>query len=470
MTAPSNGRGPGATIPPEPTGLILPSSPATASATSGRGASVSVPSGLLAPQIGAPGIEGLAAHRPTLAELVETSGLRRVHMLAWRDLDDPESGGSELHADKVAERWANAGVEVSLRTAMAPGHPATVDRNGYSVVRKAGRYSVFPRTAMSGALGRGGPWDGVVEIWNGMPFFSPVWARCPRVVFLHHVHAEMWRMVLSPKLARVGETMEFRVAPPMYRRTRILTLSQSSRHEIIELLGLPPRNITVVPPGIDPAYIPGGERSPHPLVLSVGRLVPVKRFDLLIDGLLRARAEHPTMEAVIVGEGYERAELEKKIRAAGAESWLRLVGRVSDDELRALYQRAWVLTSASAREGWGMTITEAAACGVPSVATRIAGHTDAVIDGETGLLVTDPADLGRTLAGVLTDRELHARLAAGALAHAATFTWEETARSTFAALVREAARRRGPGSAAARAAAAAGSLTAASRTVSGRRR
>ncbi|WP_462202919.1 glycosyltransferase family 4 protein [Frankia sp. CcWB3] len=438
MSAASNRRGPGATIPPTPDGLVVP--PA-----------VPVPPGLLAAQVGAPGIEA-APRRLSLAELVETSGLRRVHMLAWRDLDDPESGGSELHADKVAELWAQAGIDVSLRTAVASGHPESVHRNGYTVVRKAGRYSVFPRTAVSGALGRGGPWDGLVEIWNGMPFFSPVWARCPRVVFLHHVHAEMWRMVLSPKLARIGETVEFKIAPLLYQRTRILTLSPSSRHEIIELLGLPPRNISVVPPGIDPSFSPAGERSPHPLVLAVGRLVPVKRFDVLIDGLVRAHDEHPAMEAVIVGEGYERVELEKRISAAGAGGWLHLVGRVDDDALLALYRRAWVLTSASAREGWGMTITEAAACGTPSVATKIAGHTDAVVNGETGVLVEDPADLGKTLAGVLTDHDLRTRLSAGALAHAATFTWAQTARSTFAALAREAARHQGRRSTAARAA------------------
>jgi glycosyltransferase involved in cell wall biosynthesis len=390
----------------------------------------------------APWIE---AREPTLAELVERSGLRRVHMLAWRDLDDPEAGGSELHADKVAAAWAAAGVDVSMRTAHAPGHLETATRNGYSVVRKAGRYMVFPRSAISGALGHGGPWDGLVEIWNGMPFFSPVWAPCPRVVFLHHVHGEMWRMVLKPPLAKIGETLESTIAPPLYRRTRMLTLSESSRREIVEMLGLPPANVSVIPPGIDEGYRPLGERSPHPLVLAVGRLVPVKRFDLLIDALVRLRQEQPTLEAVIVGEGYERPALEAQIRAARADDWLKLPGRVDDDGLLALYRRAWVLTSASAREGWGMTITEAAACGTPSVATNIAGHTDSVADGLSGLLV-EPRDLAGALGRVLGDRELYDRLVAGALAHAATFTWANTARQTYAALVQEAGKhqRRAP--------------------------
>ncbi|HMA46945.1 MAG TPA: glycosyltransferase family 4 protein, partial [Frankiaceae bacterium] len=384
-----------------------------------------------------------AAPAPSLADLVAASGLQRVHMLAWRDLDDPEAGGSELHADKVAGAWAAAGLEVSLRTAVAPGHPERTSRNGYHVIRKAGRYAVFPRTAVSGALGRGGPWDGLVEIWNGMPFFSPLWARCPRIVFLHHVHAEMWRMVLPPRLARLGERIEFRLAPPVYRRSRVVTLSESSKREIVELLGLPERTITVSPPGVDPSFSPGGARSPHPLVVAVGRLVPVKRFHLLVDALVRLKAEHPTLEAVVVGEGYERQALEARLRAGGATGWLHLPGRVGDAELLDLYRRAWVLASSSAREGWGMTITEAAACGTPAVATRIAGHSDAVVPGRTGLLVDDPADLTRALSAVLTDPALRHRLTQGALAHAAAFTWERTARVTFQALA-EAARRRRP--------------------------
>lgn len=423
----------------EPVTAVSPSVLQQHLATAGSAAGLSV-SGTSDPTLGVPAAD------PVLEELVERSGLTRVHFLAWRDLADPEAGGSEVHADKVATAWAAAGLDVTMRTAAAAGQRTYGKRNGYSVVRKAGRYSVFPRTAISGALGRTGPRDGLVEIWNGMPFLSPLWAHCPRIVFLHHVHAEMWRMVLPPHLARVGETIEFRLAPPLYRRTKIVTLSESSREEIHELLGLPLENVTVIPPGIDPMYQPGegpaAGKSERPLVVAVGRLVPVKRVDRLVDALLKVKQQVPDLEATIVGEGYERDALETQIAAAGAADWLTLPGRVSDAELVALYQQAWVVTSASAREGWGMTLTEAAACGTPSVVTDIAGHRDAVARDSSGLLVPEPEDLAPALTTVLLDANRRAELTAGALRQAERFTWAATARGTLTVLADEAERRR----------------------------
>ena len=125
-----------------------------------------------------------------------------------------------------------------MRTSYAPGHPQVTWRDGYRVIRKAGRYMVFPRAAFSEMMGWHGASDGLVEIWNGMPFFSPVWARRPTVAWLHHVHDTMWEMTLPPRLARVGRTIEFRVAPPLYRRTPIVTLSESSKQELVDRLAL----------------------------------------------------------------------------------------------------------------------------------------------------------------------------------------------------------------------------------------
>jgi glycosyltransferase involved in cell wall biosynthesis len=374
----------------------------------------------------------------SLAEVAEGAGLRRVEMLAWRDLDDLEAGGSELHAAEIASRWAEAGIEVTMRTSAVDGGAAHIERDGYRVVRRGGRHLVFPRVATRGVVGAIGRADGLVEIWNGMPFFSPSWARCPHIVFLHHVHAEMWRMTLRPTvLARIGETIEARVAPPLYRRTPIVTLSSSSRDEIVEQLGLPADRVHVVPPGVEQRFRPGNSRATFPLVVAVGRLVPVKRFDLLIDALAEVHAEHPHLRAVIAGEGNERPLLEARIDHHGAGDWIELPGRVSDAELLSLYQQAWVVASASQREGWGMTLTEAGACGTPAVASRIAGHSDAVADGHSGLLFDDRAGLVDQLRRIVADGSLRARLGRGAQVLASHRSWDGAALATLQVLADE---------------------------------
>jgi glycosyltransferase involved in cell wall biosynthesis len=379
--------------------------------------------------------------RAALAEMAEGAGLRRIHMLAWRDLYDPEAGGSEVHASTVAKHWADAGIEVTMRSSYAQGHPPVGKRDGYQVIRKAGRYMVFPRAALSELRNKYGPRDGLVEIWNGMPFLSPLWAIGPRIVFLHHLHGEMWKMTLPPNLARMGEVLEYRVAPPLYRRTRIVTLSHSSREELVQE-GFRPDMVSVVPPGIDPRFSPGGERAATPLVVAVGRLVPVKRYDLLIRTVEEVRRRHPTLELVIVGEGYEKPALDELVESMGAASWVRFAGHVGEEALIDLYRRAWVLVSASAREGWGMTITEAAACGTPAVVTRIAGHLDAVDDEHSGLLADHPRQLIEHIDALIGDDVFRQRLSTGAVAHAARFTWAATARGTLEVLAADALRRR----------------------------
>ncbi|HUP84192.1 MAG TPA: glycosyltransferase family 4 protein [Acidimicrobiales bacterium] len=383
---------------------------------------------------------------PGLAPLVAASGLRRVHLLAWRDLEDVEAGGSEVHAHEIAKRWAGAGLDVTLRTSYAQGRATRVERDGYRVVRKAGRYLVFPRSVLSELAGRLGPWDAVVEIWNGVPFFSPLWTgRKPSIVFLHHVHAEMWRMVMpeNERLARAGELLESRLAPPIYRRTPIVTLSESSKRELVRDLGFADEKVTVVRPGIDARFTPGGRRAEQPLVCAVGRLVPVKRYDMLIEAMARVHAHHPGVELVIAGEGYERQALEELVKRLGATAWVSMPGRLDDEEVIDLYRRSWLVASSSLREGWGMTVTEAAACGTPAVATRIAGHEDALVDGETGLLADagDVVDLAGKIDLVLGDEVLRKSLAEAAFERSKALTWDATARRAFEVLAAEADRR-----------------------------
>jgi glycosyltransferase involved in cell wall biosynthesis len=352
-------------------------------------------------------------------------GVRRVHTLAWRDLDDPDAGGSEVHADEFMRRWAAAGLEVLHRTSSARGLPATARRNGYAVVRRGSRYSVFPRTVAAELTSRMGPYDALVEIWNGVPWFSPVWCRRPHITFLHHVHGPMWDQILPAPLAAFGRALESRVAPPFYRRTPTVTPSDATREELIEL-GFRPDSVIAVPNGTDPRFHPGGLRTAQPSIVAVARLAPVKRLSLLIESAAAARRDVPGLTLTIVGTGPERDQLIRQAADVGASSWITFAGHVAPDDLVALYQQAWIVASASLAEGWGLSLTEAAGCATPAVATDIRGHRSSVVDGITGILAP-PSDLGSAIVRVLTDHELRDRLGRAARERAAGMTWDQSA-------------------------------------------
>ena len=205
----------------------------------------------------------------------------------------------------------------------------------------------------------------------------------------------MWKMVLPPNLA--GDRRPDRVPagpaalPPHPDRHALGVLEAGDGRQA----GLPRRpGRRSSPPASTLASSPAASASAEPLVVAVGRLVPVKHFDVLIRTMREVRGQIPDARLDHRRRG---------LRAAG--SWTpwsasstprtgsTFAGRVDDDGLVDLYRRAWVVASASSHEGWGMTLTEAAACGTPAVATRISGHLDAVEEGVGGLLADDEREL-----------------------------------------------------------------------------
>ena len=212
---------------------------------------------MIGPRFGLGGIDdsGGNATCEELASLAIGMGLRRIR--DGRVAGSRRPGGRRIRAALPQDR-ITLGRGRSRRLLPHLGGAGSADRGraiGYRSVRRNGRYSVFPVVAWEG-IHAAGKADAVVEIWNGMPFFSPFWFHGPSVVFLHHVHAEMWRMALPPSLAALGRRTESTIAPLLYRRSRIVTLSRSSPDEIVSMLGIPEHRVTVVPRGSIPASHP----------------------------------------------------------------------------------------------------------------------------------------------------------------------------------------------------------------------
>lgn len=197
--------------------------------------------------------------------------------------------------------------------------------------------------------------------------------------------------------------------------------------------GAPAHRIHAIPPGIDVPPAPATTaRDRAPLIVNVARLEDrYKGFDVLVRALPLIRARVPEATLTLVGEGPLRAPLEALAAANGCAHALRCVGAVRDDERDGLLSEATVfampgrLPASSGGEGFGIVYLEAGAHGTPVVAGSAGGALDAVVHGETGLLV-DPEDhiaVADAISELLLDRDLATRLGSGGRAWAERFAW-----------------------------------------------
>lgn len=360
------------------------------------------------------------------------AGLRgsRLLVLNWRDVRHPQAGGAEQYAHEIARRWVQHGAEVTWFTAEVADRPAEEEIDGVRVLRAGGPLSVYGRTAARLLVTRG-QFDAVVDCQNGIPFFAPafVGSDVPVVQVVHHVHQDQFATRFSRPMAAVGRFLEGPVSRRVYGSRTNVAVSPSTRTELRRRLAFS-GPVFVVPNGSIPVPEARVERAPVPTVVVVSRLVPHKRIELLLGHLATSAAQLPELRVEIVGDGPERSRLQGLAADLGLQSTVRFHGRVSDTVRDELLSQAWLTTSTSVAEGWGCSVIEAAAWGVPCLALQAPGIRDSVLNGETGWLVDDPGDLGTALVAtlrLLADPLAAERTAATCRAWAGCFTWDRSA-------------------------------------------
>jgi glycosyltransferase involved in cell wall biosynthesis len=355
-----------------------------------------------------------------------SSGSRHVLVLNERDIRHPRAGGAEVHCFEVCRRLVARGDRVTLFATRFAGAPAEETVDGVRVFRFGNPFTYYARVPWAYAhLRRRDTVDVVVEDLNKFPYFARLWVREPVVVFVHHLWGSTaFRQVAAP-IALAVVAAEWLVKR-LYRDIPVIAVSPSTREELLAA-GLRTEDVHLVPNGIDhERYRPGGDgpESP-PLVFSLGRVEPYKN----VERVAEAVAGLPDVRLVIAGRGTAFAALERRVAELALGDRVELLGFVSEDEKIRLLREAWVHVVASDKEGWGITVIEAAACGTPTVASAVPGLRDAVRDGETGLLVPpgDVAALREAIDRVCRDTELRRRLAAAGRDWASRFTWDAAA-------------------------------------------
>lgn len=359
---------------------------------------------------------------------------RHVLFLSWRDTHNPEGGGAERYLEKMAAGLVERGCRVTIFCAAHAAAPPEEVIDGIRVVRRGTKMSVYPIAMLWVALGRFGPVDVIVDVQNGLPFFSRLVTRAPVVVLIHHVHREQWPVVYSGAVARVGWWIERTFAPWLYRRCQYIAVSRATRAEL-RTLGVRGPRVAVVHNGTDPVVPVDPGKSTTPTVAVVGRLVPHKQVEHAIDVVLELRAKYPDLRLFVVGSGWWEAELHAYADSHDAGDTVVFTGHVDEGHKHEIYERAWLLLLPSLKEGWGLVIGEAGMHGTPTVAYRSAGGTrESIADGRSGVLVEDTAEFLKATDQLLADHARRQALGEGALEVSHTFTWPH-AQQAFALVV-----------------------------------
>ncbi|MEU5759486.1 glycosyltransferase family 4 protein [Nocardia sp. NPDC047648] len=371
--------------------------------------------------------------------------MREVLLLCWRDTGHPQGGGSERYLEQVGAQLAARGVKVTLRTARYPGAPRRERLDGIDISRAGGRYTVYPRALAALLLGRIGlgplrglrP-DAVIDTQNGIPFFATAVTAAPSVVLVHHGHREQWP-VAGRLVGRIGWWIESRLSPRVHRHNQYLTVSLPSAEELATL-GVDRTRIAVVRNGAEPVPVdaPTGAaetRTPAPTVVVLSRLVPHKQIEDALAAVARLRDRVPGLRMDVIGDGWWGDNLRDNARELGIADAVTFHGHVDERRKHELLARAWVHVLPSRKEGWGLAVIEAAQHGVPTVGYRSSrGLTDSIVDGATGILVDDVAQLADAVGDLLEDPGARTVMGEKARARAREFSWEQTGNGVYEVL------------------------------------
>lgn len=333
----------------------------------------------------------------------ELSG-RRVVVVNWRDLDHRQAGGAEIYAWQYARALRDGGAEVRFVTARDAGQSAHEVVDGIEVHRGGTRTGFIP-FALGWLLRHRRDVDAVIDPSCGLPSFSPLVLRrrTPVLLVVHHVHQAQFTAHFPAPVAAFGRWLERVLMRRVYARRTTAAVSASTATEMRRQLGWT-GDIRILANGADLPSYDGEQASAKDAdrIAVLGRLVTHKRVDLVLEALAacrdRAALAGRDLRVDVIGQGPERDRLVARAAELGLADRVVLHGYLPAADKDRLLARAALHVCASDAEGWGQAVIDAAGWGVPTLARDVPGLRDSILEGESGWLVPDDADLGVVVA------------------------------------------------------------------------
>ncbi len=357
----------------------------------------------------------------------------KVLALNWRDISHPEAGGAEVHLHEILKRFADWGHEVTQVSSGFEGGDAEVAIDGVRVMRAGHWYDAnltLPRFAREHMKGK--PYEIVLEDINKLPFFMPRYTDVPVLGVIPHLFGTTVFREANFIIGSYVLMME-KLIPRVFRESRFMVISPSTKQDLIGR-GIPAERISVVLCGLDHQKYRNLNlsRFDRPTIVHLGRLRKYKSVETAMRAMKIIRRSVPDVRLVIIGDGPHKPALKRELERLDIDDAVQFKGYLEAGELVEFLNRSHLLINPSPKEGWGLTVVEANACGMPVVASDRPGLRDSVWHGETGFLVPygDENAFADKSIQLLQNPDLWERMSLGALQRVKELTWERCARET----------------------------------------
>lgn len=350
----------------------------------------------------------------------------RILIFNWRDTRHKWAGGAETYIHELAKRWVKSGHTVTVFCGNDGKSHRKETLDGVQIIRHGGFFTVYFWAAVYYLLRLRGRFDIVIDSENGIPFFTPLFVAVPKILLIHHIHQDVFRRQLFFPLAQIAMFLESRLMPLVYLNQKIITVSESSKTDIIRIGLGRPDDIEIVNPGVDhEQFTHRSPKTSQPSFVYVGRIRPYKNIDVAIRAFSPVAKKYPRSRLNIAGAGEGIKELRHLTQELNLTRHVYFFGRVSDRERTQLLSESWAMLQPSSFEGWGITVIEANACGTIAIASDVIGLRDSVRHNKTGVLVPplDHIALSQAIEALIAHPSRLAQLSRSARSWSLNFNW-----------------------------------------------
>ncbi|WP_255298342.1 glycosyltransferase [Brevibacillus dissolubilis] len=382
-------------------------------------------------------------------DMKKTGSKRTVLLfLSWRDIRSPQKGGAEVFTHEMLSRIDHEKYEVIHFAPQFEGLAGQEVIDGITYLRRGGILSVIWH-AMQYYRKNQDRIDYVVDQCNTHRFLTRAWVPAKkRIFFIHQLTREIWYRNAGFPINSIGYWTETPLLQ-LSKHDPTITVSNSTKQDLVNI-GFPSEKVTILPEGIEFTHWKPEQflaKEAETVFMYVGRFTQYKGIDDTIEAFAQLKQTRSTACLWIVGkkdEAYMQKVLipimqryQLSFGGPGEDVDVCFHGFVTSEQKLELMSRSHALVFPSLREGWGLTITEAAAVGTPSIVYHSAGLVDAVDQGRAGYLCRENtvAEIKRLMEQVMTDTEGYALMRQQAYEFSLNFHWDHTSAS-FEAFMR----------------------------------